>query len=166
MKKSILSSILIVFTLALLTSCSNNYSNGERIGTVNKMSKKGLIWDSWESHLNLTQTGMTSSTDGFDFSVDNDNEPKGLVATLDSAANNGWKVKIVYHEVAGFNWFRNRGNTDYFVTDVQVLDRNFGKFPFGQNQQVNQTSSGGRVVDTIYVVILPNDPRFKDFVKK
>ena len=153
--------ILILFCLILLSSCSNNYSNGERIGTVNKLSKKGLIWESWEGHLNLTQTGMTSSAVGFDFSIDNDNEPVGLVGTLDSAAEYGWKVKLVYHQVAGYNWFANRGSTDFFVKEVEVLDRNFGRFPFGQAQ----TNVGGKVVDTIYVVILPNDPRFKDFVK-
>ena len=150
---------LITFTL---TSCTNNYSNGERIGTINKLSKKGLIWDSWEGHLNLTQTGMTSSSEGFDFSIDNDNEPKGLVSTLDSAAEHGWKVKVIYHQVSGFNLLRNRGNTDYFVTDVEVLDRNFGKFPFSGG---GESKVSGRVVDTIYVVILPNDPRFKNFVK-
>ena len=45
----------------------------------------------------MAQTGMNSSTP-FDFSIDNDNEPDGLVKILDSAAQYGWKVKIIYHE--------------------------------------------------------------------
>lgn len=149
MKKIIfLLSVVTIF----LTSCSNNYSNGERIGTVNKVSKKGLIWDSWEGHLNLTQTGMTS-TAGWDFSIDNDNEPVGLVSKLDSAAEYGWKVKLTYHEVKGFNVFSNRGETDYFVTDMEVLDRNFSD-PFGIK---SRPTNSGHVIDTIYVVIVPKE---------
>lgn len=118
--------LLLSIVSIFLTSCSNNYSNGERIGTVNKLSKKGLIWDTWEGHLNITQTGMTS-TDSWDFSIDRDDEPEGLITKLDSAAEYGWKVKLTYHEVAGWNWFSNRGETDYFVTDMEVLDKNFSE---------------------------------------
>lgn len=150
MKKLIfLLSIVTIF----LTSCSNNYSNGERIGTVNKLSKKGLVWETWEGHLNITQTGMTS-TDGWDFSIDRDNQPEGLVASLDSAAEYGWKVKLTYHEVTGFNWFGNRGSTDYFVTKMEVLNRDFTDPLHLKNEQPKST---GKVVDTIYVVIVPKE---------
>ena len=38
----------------------------------------------------------------------------------------GWKLKIRYHEVWGFvNVLNNRGETDYFVDDVTVLDKDF-----------------------------------------
>lgn len=144
-------SIITIF----LTSCSNNYSNGERIGTVNKLSKKGIVWDSHEGHLNVTQTGMTS-TDGFDFSIDNDNEPEGLVEQLDSAAQYGWKVKLTYHQVAGFNWLNNRGETDYFVTKMEVLDKDFSTaFESKINRKEGTTTNC--VHDTIYVVIVPKD---------
>ena len=40
----------------------------------------------------------------------------------------GWKVKIKYHQVWGAkNVFKNRGESDYFVDDVIVLDKNFSK---------------------------------------
>ena len=42
----------------LLTSCSENYSNGERIGVITQFSESGLVWKSWEGHLNATQTGI------------------------------------------------------------------------------------------------------------
>jgi hypothetical protein len=151
MKKLIL--FLSVITL-FLTSCSNNYSNGERIGTVNKLSKKGLIWDTWEGHLNITQTGMTS-TDSWDFSIDRDDEPEGLVSQLDSAAEYGWKVKLTYHEVAGWNWFGNRGATDFFITGMEVLDKDFTD-PLHLKNEPSKTT-GGRVIDTIYVVIVPKE---------
>ena len=142
--------ICLSLGLALvMTSCTENYSNGERIGMITKFSQKGLVFDSWEGTLNTTQTGMNSAQP-FEFSVDNDvNDPK-TIAKLDSAATYGWKVKIKYHETFGKNWFNNRGETNYFVNEVEVLDKD----PIGNMFGDKATgSTGGRVVDTIYVVI-------------
>jgi hypothetical protein len=151
MKKTIL--IMILATVALCAvSCVENYSQGERIGVVTKFSRSGVIWDSWDGHLNVTQTGMNTSGEPFEFSVDNDkNDPK-IIATLDSAASQGWKVKIKYHEVWGLkNVWDNRGQTDYFVDEVIVLDKKFTeKLQFNANQQSGQT---GHVIDTVYLVI-------------
>lgn len=121
MKKILL---LLFLSSFFLTSCMENYSNGERIGFVTKFSQKGVIWKSWEGHLNLSQTGMNTAGEGFDFSLDNDINDANLVAAIDSAAENGWKVKLIYHETLGKNWFSNRGDTDRFVTICEVLDRN------------------------------------------
>jgi hypothetical protein len=112
--------LVAVIALALLTSCSENYSNGDRVGYVTKFSEKGMWFKSYEGELNLSQTGMNSSGT-FQFSIDNDNEPKGLVKLIDSIAKTGDKVKLTYHEVKGFNWWNNRGHTDYFVTKCEVL---------------------------------------------
>ena len=144
--------LFLLFSIAILfTSCTENYSNGERIGMITKFSKKGLIWSSWEGTLNTTQTGMNSANQ-FEFSVDNDvNDPK-VIATLDSAATYGWKVKVKYHETFGKNWFNNRGETNYFVKEVEVLDKDPIGNIFGNDQKA-QPESGGRVIDTIYVVI-------------
>jgi hypothetical protein len=141
-----------------MTSCTENYSNGERIGMITKFSEKGLIWSSWEGTLNTTQTGMNSA-EPFEFSVDNDvNDPK-VISTLDSAATQGWKVKIKYHQTFGKNWFNNRGETNHFVKEVVVLDRNPIGSMFGNNSSQKSDSkncdckTGGKVIDTIYVVI-------------
>jgi hypothetical protein len=144
--------LFLLFSIAILfTSCTENYSNGERIGMITKFSKKGLIWSSWEGTLNTTQTGMNSANQ-FEFSVDNDvNDPK-VIATLDSAATYGWKVKVKYHETFGKNWFNNRGETNYFVKEVEVLDKDPIGNIFGNDQKA-QPETGGRVIDTIYVVI-------------
>lgn len=148
-----------ILTAVLMTSCSENYSNGERIGLVTQFSQTGIVWKSWEGHLNMTQTGMNSSTP-FDFSIDNDNQDENLVKSLDSAANLGWKVKIVYHETVGYNWFANRGETNHFVTEMQVLDRNPIATAFGNNSTSETKSKSGcdckttgKVIDTIYVII-------------
>lgn len=140
---------LFVLAIATITftSCTENYSNGERIGMITKFSKKGLVYDSWEGTLNTTQTGMNSA-EPFQFSVDNDVNDPATIANLDSAATYGWKVKIKYHETFGKNWFSNRGETNYFVNEVEVLDKD----PIG-NMFNSKTQSAGKVVDTIYVVI-------------
>jgi hypothetical protein len=140
--------VSIASVLLMITSCSENYSNGERIGVITQFSETGLIWKSWEGHLNVTQTGMNSSVP-FDFSIDNDNPDQKVIKMLDSAAQHGWKVKLVYHETAGKNWFSNRGETNHFITKVEVLEKNFGN-TFHSNQQPKVT---GKVIDTIYVVI-------------
>jgi len=141
---------MLIIAFAFLASCSENYSNGERIGVITQFSKTGIIWKSWEGHLNVTQTGMNSSVP-FDFSIDNDHEPAEVVNTLDSAAQHGWKVKLIYHETFGWNWFSNRGNTNHFITTVQVLEKNFGNVFNGIKQ--NPQTISGKVIDTIYVVI-------------
>ena len=142
---------LALFSLTLV-GCSENYSNGERIGFVTKFSNRGLIWKSWEGELNLTQTGMnTSST--FQFSIDNDRQDDNttrLIKILDSAATQGWKVKIRYHETTGKNWFRNRGETDHFVETVEVLDRT--PLSMFTTPKQDGTHVAGKV-DTIYLVI-------------
>ena len=67
---------------------------------------------------------------------------------IDSAVNNGWKVKLIYHQTSLKNWFSNRGETNYFVNRIEILDKN----GLGNNS-VNSANRSGRVVDTIFVVI-------------
>jgi hypothetical protein len=152
-----------------LASCTENYSNGERIGLVTQFSKRGLIWKTYEGHLNITQTGMNSA-DGFDFSIDANNFNQGTVDLLDSAASYGWKVKLIYHQASMKNWFSTRGETNYFIDSVIVVDKLFSTHSSGQNQNSKPTedsnnASMGRVVDTIYVVIAPDNPDYKKFFK-
>jgi hypothetical protein len=142
--------LLLVISAITLTSCSENYSNGERIGVITQFSNSGVIFESHEGHLNVTQTGMNSSVP-FDFSIDNDREDPKLIATIDSAAQYGWKVKLVYHETFGKNWFSNRGDTNHFITKCEVLEKNFGNAFNGPKANIGQIK--GKVIDTIYVVI-------------
>lgn len=151
--------ILFASFALLMASCTENYSNGERIGLVTQFSKTGLIFKTNEGHLNLTQTGMNSSSAvPFDFSVDADSEDPAIVAALDSAATYGWKVKIVYHETFGKNIFGTRGETNHFVKSVDILDRNPVGSIFRSDKSDAQhgdcgCKTGGKTIDTIYVVI-------------
>jgi hypothetical protein len=140
----------LIATIMTFSSCSENYSNGTRIGTVNKFSKSGLIWKSWEGHMNLTQTGMTSTASDFEFSLDNDNEPEGLVKVLDSAMNYGWKVELSYHETAGKNWLNNRGSTNHFITSCKVMNRNF-------SNNISDMRTGSGKCDTVVMITIPYD---------
>lgn len=116
-------------TLFCLTSCKEHFYDGERVGTVTKFSKAGVIWDSWDGYLNITQTGMNSAGEPFAFSLDNDrSDQDSIVKLLTEAQLRGWKVKLLYHQVWGFkNVFSNRGESDYFVDGVEILDKNFFK---------------------------------------
>jgi hypothetical protein len=126
MKKIILIS-LVSLVLLSMSSCKERFSDGERVGTVTKFSKAGVIWDSWDGMLNITQTGMNSSGDPFEFSFDNDRSDQGaLIDTMIVAQREGWKIKIKYHQVWGAkNVCNNRGESDYFVDSIEILDRNF-----------------------------------------
>lgn len=153
MKKSIAITLSLMFIL-MFSSCKENYSNGEKVGNLIEFTKKGVIWDSWEGRLNLTQTGMNTSGEPFSFSFDNDRKDQdSLIKILYQAQVEGWKVKIKYHEVWGFkNVFSNRGETDYFVDGVTVLDKDFANVSKRLTGERN-----GRVVDTVYVVIDKNE---------
>jgi hypothetical protein len=140
--------IPFLFLACLLCSCSENYSNGERIGLITQFSSSGAFHKSWEGHLNMTQTGMNSSQ-AFDFSIDNDHEDQVVINAIDSAAQHGWKVKLTYHETIGKNWFSNRGDTDHFITAVEILD----KSPLSALLNNRDSSVHGHTIDTIYVVI-------------
>ena len=119
--------IFVACIITLLSGCKENYSNGEKVSNLIEFTKKGVIWDSWEGRLNLTQTGMNTSGEPFSFSFDNDrNDQDSLIKLMQKAQVEGWKIKIRYHEVWGFkNVLSNRGETDYFVDGVTVLDKDF-----------------------------------------
>ena len=149
--------ICLIFA-ATLTSCKEHFSDGERVGTVTRFSNAGVFWDSWDGDLNLTQTGMNSAGEPFAFSFDNDrSDQDSLINLVNDAQRNGWKIKIIYHQVWGMkNVFDNRGESDYFVDDVVVLDKSFSK-PLG-NILSNGSTNGvkqnlGTKDNPFYVVI-------------
>ena len=154
MKKIFVLFVGASMTCMMAVSCKEKYSVGEKVGTLTEFAKSGLFWDSWDGRLNLTQTGMNTAGEPFEFSFDNDrNDQDSLVHLFQQAQVEGWKIKIKYHRVKGWNWFENRGRFDYFVDDVEVLDKNFANvLRMGDAPQ-------GRVVDTIYVVIDKSEVR-------
>ena len=122
----------------------------KKVGNLIEFTRKGVFWNSWEGRLNMTQTGMNTSGEPFSFSFDNDRDDQdSLITLMKQAQVEGWKLKIKYHEVWGLkNCFYNRGETDYFVDDVTVLDKDFAN-PLKNIGSENR----GSVVDTVWVVI-------------
>lgn len=59
--KHILSMAMVAVLMLTFSSCKENYSQGEKVGNLIEFAKKGVIWDSWEGRMNLTQTGMNTS---------------------------------------------------------------------------------------------------------
>ena len=72
----------IILCTVLLQSCKENYSNGEKVGNLIEFTQKGVIYDSWEGRLNMTQTGMNTSGEPFSFSFDNDRDDQDSIINL------------------------------------------------------------------------------------
>lgn len=96
-----LSALAVTTALLVLTACAPNYSNGERVGVVTKLSNKGLLWKSWEGSLNQggtknvpTKYGDNVVPNAEPFSVTDEN----VVEALKHAADTGRRVKVTYHE--------------------------------------------------------------------
>ena len=116
--------LLIILSVVAFTACSENYSDGNRIGLITKFSEKGIVWKTLDGEMNLTQTGMNSAGE-FEFSIDRDmeqSERDKLRKQIDSIINEGMICKLTYREVAGWNWFGNRGASNYFITKVERFD--------------------------------------------
>jgi len=95
------------------------YDEGVRAGTVLRISKKGMIFKTYEGQLNV-QTfgsfkGQNPITEAFDFSVAADDE--GLISRLQEVALSGERVNL--HYVARYAVFPWRGDTKYFITKVE-----------------------------------------------
>ena len=117
--------IIALSIVSVLLSCTENYSSGYRIGYITKFSRKGIWFKTWEGDLNVTQTGNNSAgTAVWSFSLDENNINPVMVLAIDSAANNGYLVKVGYRQAAvGVNCSGARGESNYFVTSVQLLKR-------------------------------------------
>ncbi|MGL5005180.1 MAG: hypothetical protein ACRDAM_19740 [Casimicrobium sp.] len=91
-----------------------SYSSGERVGAVQKISKKGWICKTWEGELNMVVLpgGLPEK---FLFTVWEDSVAASINKTL------GKRVSLHYEEKLGLptSCF---GDTRYFVTKVVVVE--------------------------------------------
>lgn len=106
--------ILTLAALYLLFVLKWSYSDGERIGYVQKFSKKGWICKSWEGELAMFPV-VAMQAEKFRFTVRDDAVATRLNQSL------GKKVALHYEEHKGVptSCF---GETPYYVVEVRVLE--------------------------------------------
>ncbi|MCU0341430.1 MAG: hypothetical protein MUE30_16245 [Spirosomaceae bacterium] len=96
------------------------YSDGTRVGSLVKLSRKGYIFKTYEGELLVggmsEGTGTLNSTNWL-FSVDGDNE--SVVNALNESQRTGQRVALHYEEK--FFQLPWNGDTQYFVTSVELI---------------------------------------------
>lgn len=121
--------IACIIASLFLASCTDNLSEGSKVGTVTDFTRKGFISKTYEGSLYLTANGLTrtSDEDRWYFSIDKDVENTAAmqycINTLKTAQDSGWIVKVSYHKTLGTNILGLRGMSSYLVTDVTVLNK-------------------------------------------
>lgn len=110
--------ILIVAVSAIIAgytwvALNWSYSEGERAGFMQKLSKKGWLCKTWEGELSLVAL-PGAAPEKFLFSVRDD----AVAARINQQV--GQRVALIYEEHRGLptTCF---GDTDYFVTDIKVV---------------------------------------------
>ena len=124
MKKFITISIIVILlalTIGGYFLFFATYSSGYRVGTIIKMSKRGIIFKTNEGQLHTG--GVTAGGDGelassiWDFSVSRGNEP--ILQAISDASIDQNRVKLLYDEK--FYQWSFFGDTKYFITGVEIL---------------------------------------------
>jgi len=103
------------------------YSEGQRVGVVNKISEKGVIWKTKEGQLSLegrTSTGDYTGAGVWDFSIDrlakHGENVDELYSRTRELMEEGQRVKITYKEpLATWPW---RAGTTYLIQSVEPLE--------------------------------------------
>ncbi|MEZ4885660.1 MAG: hypothetical protein R3E32_13085 [Chitinophagales bacterium] len=113
--------LILLLGSATFVGVSNmTYSEGTRAGYLIKISKKGFIFKTYEGQLNLGGVGSAGDVtaivgnDIWEFSVNDDAVYKKLQEF------EGKRVSLNYKEkMNAFSW---QGDTNYFITDVEVVE--------------------------------------------
>tara|TARA_B110000902_G_scaffold118615_1_gene139115 strand:+ start:11277 stop:11642 length:366 start_codon:yes stop_codon:yes gene_type:complete len=116
-KKILLWTIGLTITgavLLVLFAFYGNFSGGERVGKIIKISKKGYVFKTWEGQLNTgeIQRGI------WEFSVKPSD--KKTLTDLSAAMKSGYRVSLHYNEKYVSVPFL--GDTKNFITEVEVLE--------------------------------------------
>lgn len=101
-----------------------SYSEGYRVGTILKMSKKGLVFKTWEGEISQGFLEASQDANGagsvgtkiWPFTVENDD---AVLQKIDKAIVDGKRVKLLYHEkYATLPWV---GDSKHVVYDVEEV---------------------------------------------
>lgn len=116
--------LLLVFIGWMLFLYYAAYSDGTRAGMVIKLSKRGVVFKTWEGQLNLQTFGAVTANGNalnevFNFSVETGED--SLYRVLEEASLSGERVNLHYVErYARLPW---RGESTYFITHVERSGR-------------------------------------------
>ena len=116
--------VLGIFFMWILFVYNADYSEGTRAGMVIKLSKRGVVFKTWEGQLNLQTFGAVTANGNalnevFSFSVESGSD--SLYRQLEEASLSGERVSLHYVErYARLPW---RGESTYFVTAVERSGR-------------------------------------------
>jgi hypothetical protein len=106
--------IVLIFAFLFYWNYVNTYSEGNRAGTLQKFSKKGSFFKTYEGELIMTSIATTGNTtiasEKFFFSVKDENVAKALFE------QEGKHVTLQYEQKR--NHMPWSGETDYFVTGI------------------------------------------------
>lgn len=106
--------LVISFEVWILMMIFGVYSKGVRAGTLDKFSKKGVVFKTWEGELRIG-TEDRINPQSFVFSV-NDNEKEVIQKLQDY---NGRQVKLYYKQKYWvFPWL---GDSEYFIYKVDLV---------------------------------------------
>jgi hypothetical protein len=112
--------IAAAFCIKCMGGMNIEFSEGSRSGVIQKLSKKGMIWKTWEGELNLGYTEASTDSNGhqsirpamFFFSVSDD----AVAERLKKAEIGGKRVTLDYKQYFLRGW--DKGGTSYDVVDV------------------------------------------------
>ena len=129
--KSLQIKALILSLLLLLSACE--FSKGERVGTVVKLSMKGYIFKTCEGELSTLARGAQSTmmVNSFLFSV----EDVVLCDRINQAMKDGHKVSLSYEEQY-FVWPW-EADTTYIISGISILDKGTSDGNEGNEQSVS-----------------------------
>lgn len=105
--------ILLVSVSGFIIFANINHSNGTRVGKVVKISKKGVVFKTWEGQLSFGD-----NKDLWDFSIPKSEEE--VRKNIDLANEKDKRVRLSYKEkYITFPWL---GDTKYQVFKVEILE--------------------------------------------
>jgi len=122
--KKFLYILSIIVLVVLLYVSFGHYGEGSIAGTLVKLTKKGILFSTYEGKLNTQMyVGDGASASGvglnlWDFTVIKDDS---LIAKLETAMLNGHRVKLDYKQrFFTLPWI---GDTKYIVYGAEVMDK-------------------------------------------
>ena len=121
--KIVLAAGLVIFIAIFSFKYWGVYDEGVRAGTILRISKKGVLFKTYEGQLNLETFGAlkggSAIKEAFDFSVESSDQQ--VIKDLEAVALSGERINL--HYIKRYSIFAWRGDTKYFATKVERIGK-------------------------------------------